>query len=223
MTVIFGSISYLNLLPFQIFLKKQIKQSSAKMAFNYKRDVPSKINSALRSKDINAGFISSIESPKYRCSNLGIIANKIVYSVFIIDGEDKEDKESATSNKLASILNLKGVVIIGDKALKYYLDGGIGIDLATAWYEKTSLPFVFGILCYNSYGKNIEKISKQFMKKPIKIPQYILKKEAKRREISPKQLLWYLKHIKYKMDYKSNKSLKIFLRKVKTYNLKNHK
>ena len=187
------------------------------MAFNYKRDVPSKINSALKRRKINAGFISSIESPKYRCSNLGIIANHAVYSVFVIDGDNKIDKESASSNLLASILNLKGEVIIGDKALKYYLDGGEGIDLATEWYRKTSLPFVFARLCYNCYSKNIKDIEKIFLKQPIKIPQYILKKEAKKRGITPKELLWYLKFIKYKIDYKSAKSLKLFLKRAKSH------
>jgi chorismate dehydratase len=191
------------------------------MAFNYKRAVPSKINRALRSREINAGFISSIESPRYKCTDLGIIANKAVYSVFVIEGENKTDKESATSNRLASILDLNGEVIIGDKALKYHLKGGKGVDLATAWYEKTSLPFVFGRLCYNCYGTNIEKISRQFIQKPIKIPQYILKKEALKRDITSKQLLWYLKYIEYKMDYKSKKSLKLFLKKVK--NSKSHR
>ncbi len=187
------------------------------MAFNYKRDVPSKINFALKRRKINAGFISSIESPKYRCSNLGIIANHAVYSVFVINGENKMDKESASSNLLASILNLKGEVIIGDKALKYYLNGGEGIDLATEWYRKTSLPFVFARLCYNCYSKNIKDIEKMFLKQPIKIPQYILKKEAKKRGITPKELLWYLKFIKYKIDYKSAKSLKLFLKKAKNH------
>ena len=186
------------------------------MAFNYKRDVPSEINKALRKRHINAGFISSIESPRYQCSDLGIIANKAVYSVFVIEGENKKDKESATSNKLASVLGLKGEVIIGDKALTYYLNGGEGIDLASEWYKKTSLPFVFAKLCFNCYGKEIQKLSKKFTKAPIKIPQYILKKEAKSRGITPKQLLWYLKHIEYKMDYKSKKSLKKFL-KVANY------
>jgi len=193
------------------------------MAFNYKRAVPSKINKALSSREINAGFISSVESPRYRCTDLGIIANRAVYSVFVIEGEEKKDRESASSNKLASILNLKGEVIIGDKALKYYLDGGVGIDLATAWYEKSSLPFVFARLCYNCYSDEIQKISKKFIAKPIKIPQYILKKEAKKRDITPKQLLWYLEHIEYKMDYKSKKSLKKFLREIKKSNLKNRK
>ena len=186
------------------------------MAFNYKRAVPSKINSALRSKKINAGFISSVESPRYKCSNLGIIANRAVYSVFVIEGEDKTDKESATSNQLASLLNLKGEVIIGDKALKYYLDGGEGIDLATAWYEKTSLPIVFARLCYNCHDQFIRDISKKFLKQPIKIPQYILKKEAKKRGITPKQLLWYLEYIEYKIDYRAKRSLKRFFSEIRS-------
>jgi len=215
--VIFGSISYLNLLPFQIFLKRYLQHSSAKMAFSYKRDVPSKINKALKKRHINAGFISSVESPKYNCTNLGIIANQAVYSVFVIKGDNKIDKESATSNQLAKVLGLNGEVIIGDKALKYYLEGGEGIDLATAWYKKTKLPFVFAKLCYNCHGKIIHNIAKEFIRKPIKIPQYILKKEAKKRNITPKQLLWYLEHIEYKLDYKAKKSLKIFLASKRRY------
>jgi len=220
--VIFGSISYLNLLPFQIFLKRYIGNSSTKMALNYKKNVPTKINSALKKKYINAGFISSIESARYRCSNLGIIANGAVYSVFIIDGEDKKDIESASSNALANILNLNGEVIIGDKALKYYLDGGEGIDLAEEWHTRTSLPFVFARLCYNCYEKKIKNIERRFLKAPIKIPQYILKREAKKRDITPKELLWYLQFIKYKIDYKAEKSLKLFLKKVRNHKRDRH-
>ncbi|MBU1668514.1 hypothetical protein KKC13_08825 [bacterium] len=209
--MIFGSISYLNLLPFQVFLKRYLRYSGTKMAFTYKRNVPSHINKALRKRHIHAGFISSIESPRYACTDLGIIGNRAVYSVFVIEGENKTDKESATSNQLAKVLNLEGEVIIGDKALKYYLNGGKGIDLATAWYEQTHLPFVFGRLCYNCHEKLINNIAKKFMQRPVKIPQYILKKEAKKRDITPQQLLWYLKHIEYQMDYKAKKSLKFFL------------
>ncbi len=189
------------------------------MAFNYKRDVPSQINMALQKRQINAGFISSVVSSSYQCTDLGIIASRAVHSVFVIESKtNKTDNESATSNQLAKLLGLKGEVIIGDKALQHYLNGGEGVDLATAWYEKTSLPFVFGRLCYNCHGKRVKNISKIFIKTPMKIPQYILKKEAKKRGITPKQLLWYLEHINYKMDYKSKKSLKKFLKEVKQIN-----
>ena len=210
--MIFGSISYLNLLPFQVFMKRYIRHSSTKMALNYRKDVPSKLNKALNTRRINGAFISSVESYKHQCTNLGIIANKAVYSVFVLKGEDKPDKESATSNRLAQVLKLKGEVYIGDKALVYYLNGGEGIDLATEWHQKYALPFVFARLCFNCHGKQMETIAKKFIVKPIKIPQYILKKEAKKRGITPKQLLWYLEHIEYKMDYKAKRSLKLFLK-----------
>jgi len=212
--MIFGSISYLNLLPFQVFMKRYIQHSGTKMALHYRKNVPSQINKALKRRHINGAFISSVESPNYHCTDLGIIAHKAVYSVFVIEGEDKSDHESATSNRLAKVLNLKGEVIIGDKALTYYLDGGEGIDLATEWYKKTHLPFVFARLCYNCHGEAIKRMAKKFIKTPHKVPQYILKKEAKKRGITPKQLLWYLEHIEYKLDYKSKKSLKIFLKKA---------
>ncbi len=135
--------------------------------------------------------------------------------MFVIQGENKKDQESATSNHLAQILKLDGTVLIGDKALKYYLKGGRGIDLADVWYQKTHLPFVFARLCYNNHGEYIKKISRRFLKMPIKIPQYILKKEASARNISPKELKWYLQHINYQLNHQSQKSLKRFLKEVK--------
>ena len=185
------------------------------MGMNYRKNVPSQINKALKTRHIDAGFISSIESPSYKCTNLGIIANRAVYSVFVIKGKNQTDNESATSNRLAKVLKLKGQVIIGDKALKFYLNGGVGTDLAEQWHKETNLPFVFARLCYTCQGKIIEKIAKKFIKQPIKIPQYILKREAKKRGISSGELLWYLKHIEYNMSHKSRKSLKLFLKKSK--------
>ena len=210
--MLFGSISYLNLLPFQVFLKRYISSSAAKMSFNYKRAVPSQINKALKRKEINAAFISSIESKKCNCTDVGIIADKKVYSVLLLSGDNEIDPASATSNQLAKVLDLQGKVLIGDAALKYYLDGGEGIDLAEAWYEKTGLPFVFARLCYNKHDDAVKKIARKFAGTKVRIPQYILKKEAKKRGITPKQLTWYLEHIYYKMDDKAKKSLKLFLK-----------
>jgi len=210
--MLFGSISYLNLLPFQVFLKRHISSSAAKMSFNYKRAVPSQINKALKRKEVNAAFISSIESKKCKCTDLGIIADKKVYSVLLLPGSNEFDPASATSNQLAKVLDLQGKVLIGDAALKYYLDGGEGIDLAEAWYEKTGLPFVFARLCYNKHEDTVKKLAKQFSRTKVRIPQYILKREAKKRGITPRQLTWYLDHIYYKMDDKAKKSLKLFLK-----------
>ena len=213
--MLFGSISYLNLLPFQVFLKRYISSNAAKMSFNYKRAVPSQINKALKRREVNAAFISSIESRQYKCTNLGIIADKKVYSVLLLKGENESDPASATSNKLAKVLDLQGKVLIGDAALKHYLEGGESIDLAEAWYKETGLPFVFARLCYNKHGKEIQKIARIFAHTKVKIPQYILRKEAKKRGITSTQLTWYLEHIYYEMDDKANKSLKLFLKKSK--------
>ena len=209
--MLFGSISYLNLLPFQLFLKRYLRSDAAKMAFRYKRAVPSQINASLRRGEVNAAFISSIHSPRFHCTDLGIIADKKVYSVFVLSEEESTDPASATSNHLAKILDLHGRVLIGDAALKYYLDGGEGIDLAEAWHQQTGLPFVFARLCYNKHGKAIERLAHTFAKSKVKIPQYILKREAKQRGITPKQLTWYLEHIFYEMDWKAKRSLKKFL------------
>ena len=161
--MLFGSISYLNLLPFQLFLKKHLRSNAAKMAFRYKRAVPSQINAALKRREVNAAFISSVESKKCKCTDLGIIANKKVFSVFVIPGAQEIDPASATSNRLAKVLGLKGKVLIGDQALKYYLSGGEGIDLAEAWYEKTKLPFVFARLCYNRHEKDIKGLAIEYV------------------------------------------------------------
>jgi chorismate dehydratase len=214
--VIFGSISYLNLLPFQIFLKQHLPTNQSKHIFRYKRDIPSKINLAFKQKRINGAFISSIKSSKCRCTNVGIIADGAVRSVFIIKGKSQIDKASASSNMLAKVLKLEGKVLIGDEALKFYLSGEECIDLAQEWKDKTGLPFVFARLCYNSYGKEIEYIAKKFSKQKINIPQSILKKEAKAKGVTSKELLWYLKHIHYKIDNKADKSLKLFLKKSRT-------
>jgi len=185
------------------------------MTFHYKRAVPSQINKALKRREVNAAFISSVESSKCKCTDLGIIANQKVYSVLLLEGENEIDPASATSNELARVLNLQGKVLIGDAALKHYLMGAEGIDLAEAWHKETGLPFVFARLCYNKHEKSIQKLARTFMQTKVKIPQYILKKEAKKRGITPEKLTWYLSHIHYKMDNKAKKSLKLFLRKSK--------
>lgn len=211
--MLFGSISYLNLLPFQVFLKRYISNNASQMTFRYKRAVPSQINKALKRREVNAAFISSVESAKCKCTDLGIVADKKVYSVLLLEGENEIDPASATSNQLARVLDLQGKVLIGDAALKHYLNGGEGIDLAEAWHEETGLPFVFARLCYNKHETAILKLARTFAQTKVKIPQYILKKEAKKRGITPNQLTWYLSHIRYKMDNKSKKSLKLFLNK----------
>ncbi len=212
----FGKIDYINLLPFYIFLKRRVKSSRYKQTLNYKKNFPSKINENFQKRRVEAAFISSIKSAKFKCLKVGIVAKKEVYSVIVKKGRYKEDSHSATSNVLAKILKINGEVLIGDKALKAYLeDKNSYIDLAKAWREKTSLPFVFARLCFHKKKKFYKKIAKDFTKTKIKIPQYILKKYSNSRGIEQKDILNYLKLIEYKIDFKCEKSLKIFLKKAK--------
>ncbi|RDU67099.1 menaquinone biosynthesis protein [Helicobacter didelphidarum] len=120
----FGKIEYLNLLVFDIFVKQYPTSSYFKINFNLKKSYPAKLNRDFLFHRIDAGFISSIAGMKsYRrkkTCNAGIIANKEVWSVLVLPLDSKRDYQSATSNALSQVLNLKGEVLIGDRALQYY-------------------------------------------------------------------------------------------------------
>ena len=209
--MLFGKIEYLNLLPFHVFMKRFSKNSSASMAMNYYKGVPSKINHKFSSRKVDAAFISSIGAKKYTHVGLGIIARREVLSVLVIpSSQNISDSESATSNVLAKVLDVDGEVIIGDKALRYYLEGKEHIDLASEWNKRYNLPFVFAQLCYHKDKKLYKRIEKEFLKSRVKIPQYILKEASKKTEVPTKDILNYLEYISYEMDYKAKKGLKKF-------------
>ena len=210
--MLFGKIDYLNLLPFHVFIKRHARSLRQHSVIDYKKGVPSQINKAFKKRRIDAAFISSIESHQFACLDLGIVAKKEVISVLVLPGVSKEDKASATSNALAKQLNIQGEVIIGDRALRHYLEHGTGVDLAKVWYDKTGLPFAFARLCYHKKGCYLKKMVKQYKKSPTKIPQYLLNKASLESDISPSQIRHYLKKISYDVDIKGKKSLKKFLR-----------
>ena len=212
--MIFGKIDYLNLLPFHIFLKKYIKSSHLKSIIRHKKNVPSYINKEFKKRRVDGAFISSVESKNRKCLNIGIVARDEVQSVLVLPGELKLDTASATSNKLAQILKVKGQVIIGDNALKVYLSGEECIDLGKVWKQKTNLPFVFARFCYNQHADYLKKLGKQFANKRYKIPYYILIKEAQKTGIPSADILNYLTHISYKIDKKAAKGLKLFLKQA---------
>ena len=217
--MVFGKIEYLNLLPFHVFMKRFTKSSQQKMSMHYKRGVPSEINKKFTSKRVDAAFISSIGAQGYKQVGLGIIAKKEVLSVIVVPSKyDELDEESASSNILASILNIQGKVLIGDKALEYSLNSDKYIDLAGEWYKKFGLPFVFAILCYHKETKIFHKVQKNFLKQNIKIPQYILEKASERTGIKKQEILSYLNYISYDLDAKAKLGLKKFYtlsRKIK--------
>lgn len=215
--MIFAKIDFINLLPFNIYIKKNIKSNQIKSIINYKKSYPSAINKRFKKRKVDAAFISSIASRNEKKLNLGIVAKNDVLSVLLIPGEYEKDYQSETSNALAKVLDLEGKVIIGDKALKYYhttKDKNF-IDLAQYWKEKYNLPFVFAVLCFNSNKKLLTKITKNFDKKKIKIPQYILKEYSKRSGISTNNILEYLNKIDYDLNIKEKRALKLFLKLTK--------
>ena len=170
----FGKIEYLNLLPFDVFLKGYRTSNSFKSTCNYKKSYPAKLNKEFLFRRIDAGFISSIAGMKAhykaKACKAGIIAYKEVWSVLVLESSPASDYQSSTSNALCLVLYLKGAVLIGDRALKYHYDSkhtnsknsnfqnstlkhnkpSKYYDMAKCWYDKTGLPFVFGRACFHT-------------------------------------------------------------------------
>jgi chorismate dehydratase len=215
--MIFAKIDYINLLPFHVYFKKNIKPSKIKAIVNSKKSYPADINVKFKKRKVDAAFISSIKSRGEKSLDFGIIGKKEILSVLCIPGVYKEDHESSTSNVLAKILKCEGKVLIGDKALKYYAshDKDSFVDLGKLWTKKYNLPFVFARLCYNKHGKYLNRITKNFNKRAVKIPQYILKEYSNRTGISVKDIQYYLTKLDYKINEKEKKGLKLFLKLAK--------
>lgn len=215
--MIFAKIDFINLLPFHIYIKKNIPSSQMKSIIEYKKSYPSNINKKYKKRKVDSAFISSIASRNEKNLDFGIIAQKDVLSVLVIPGNEQEDFQSETSNALAKVLGYKGQVLIGDKALKYYHANKNSdfIDLAQAWNNKYNLPFVFAVLCYSSNKILLDKYTRKFNKRHIKIPQYILEQYSKRTGISKQNILDYLKKIDYDLGIKEKRALKLFLKLTK--------
>ncbi len=209
--MLFGKIEYLNLLPFHVFMKRFVSNNPAKMSMEYKKNVPAAINRLFQRRAVDAAFISSVTAKKHPHVNLGIIAKNHVQSVLVIpDKANKSDKESASSNVLANILDISGEVLIGDKALRYALHNPEYIDLAEVWSKKYNLPFVFALLCYHKDKNLYKRVERAFLKQKVKIPQYILHQASVRTDIKQKDILQYLRLISYKLDAKAKLGLKKF-------------
>jgi len=214
--MIFAKIDFINLLPFYVFIKKNIQSTQLKQIINYKKSYPSAINKKFKKREIDSAFISSIASKKTKSLDVGIVAQNEVLSVLALKGKYEKDYQSDTSNALAKVLDIDGKVIIGDKALQYYHQNDEDfVDLAEEWKKRYNLPFVFARLCYNKNEKILEKIAKKFLKTKVKIPQYILKKYTERSGLTTHQINEYLTKISYKISYKEKRSLKLFFKLTK--------
>lgn len=214
--MIFGKIDFLNLLPFHVFMKRYAKTLKVHQSLNYHKGVPSTLNRAFAARRIDAAFISSITARNCHHFNVGIVAKREVLSVLSIPyNSHKNDTDSATSNLLAQVLDIEGEVLIGDKALRYYYSSSQHIDLGRLWNERTGLPFVFALLCTHHHSDELKRLSHAFIRKPIKIPYYILMEASRKSALSPAQILHYLKFISYKVEVKEERGYKKFVKEAK--------
>jgi len=213
--VIFGKIDFINLLPFHVFMKRYARTSQAQQSLHYHKGVPSTLNRAFATRRIDAAFISSITARNCTHFNVGIVAKKEVLSVLILPcDENKKDTDSATSNLLAQLLNIQGEVLIGDKALRYYYSGGKHTDLGKVWNERTGLPFVFALLCTHNHTNELKRLSRAFVRKPIKIPYYIMMDNVRKSDLTAAQITHYLQYISYKIGEKETRGYKRFLKEA---------
>lgn len=212
-----GKIDYLNLLPFDVYLKKSPLSTQQKKMIAYKKSYPAKLNKDFLFSRIDAGFVSSIMALGDRkiASDVGIIAKGEVWSVIVIPKERKDDYQSATSNALAKVLRVNGEVRIGDRALHYKLEGGEYQDLGLLWWEKHRLPFVFGLFCSKKKSAQVQEMIRGFAKSKIKVPHYILKQRAKSSGIPDKEIKQYLQKIYYTLTSKEKRALALFHRELR--------
>ena len=215
----FGKIAYLNLLPFDVFIKKYPTPCYFKTFLGLRQSYPARLNKDFLRKRIDAGFISSIagyESMRLnKATNAGIIARGAVWSVIAIHkGQEgqKDDYQSASSNALAKVLDVKGEILIGDRALAYKLSHNESsyTDLGQKWWETHHLGFSFGRLCFNKNAKFYTQMAQSFVNKRIKIPHYILQQAAVESHIAKKDIMAYLEHIHYKIGKKEKLALNRF-------------
>ncbi len=226
-SVRFGKIAYLNLLPFDVFIKKYPTPCYFKTFLGLRKSYPARLNKDFLYKRIDAGFISSIagyESMRLnKATNAGIIARGAVWSVIAIHNpKQKDDYQSASSNALAKVLDVRGEILIGDRALAYKLSHNENsyIDLGQKWWDAHHLGFSFGRLCFNKNAKFYTTMAQSFVNKRIKIPHYILQQRAIESGIAKKDILAYLEHIHYKIGKKEKLVLSRFYAKLRLKGIK---
>lgn len=213
--MIFGKIDFLNLLPFHVFMKRYAKTLQVQQILNYHKGVPSALNRSFAARRIDAAFISSITARNCHHFGVGIVAKREVLSVLSIPyTSHKNDTDSATSNLLAQVLDIEGEVLIGDKALRYYYSGREHTDLGKVWNKRSGLPFVFALLCTHNHTNELKRLSHAFIRKPIKIPYYILMENARKSDLTPAQITHYLQYISYKIGEKEKRGYRRFLKEA---------
>ncbi|TLD85869.1 MqnA/MqnD/SBP family protein [Helicobacter sp. MIT 05-5294] len=226
----FGKIDYLNLLPFEVFVRSYPKPSHFGIFYNKKKSYPAKLNREFLFGRIDAGFVSSITAlrarkERFKATQVGIVARKEVLSVICLPKEKGEDYQSATSNALLKVLKLQGRVLIGDRALVEVLKQESQkrqdyVDLGKFWVKREHLPFVFGRLCVKKNCAFYERLVQAFYKKRVKIPYFCLAKASKTSGIAKNEILNYLKVLSYRIDKKANFGVERFYRNLRILGIK---
>ncbi|MCI5968523.1 MqnA/MqnD/SBP family protein [Helicobacter sp.] len=231
----FGKIDYLNLLPFEVFVRAYPKPSQFQLFYHQKKSYPAHLNREFLFGRIDAGFLSSItalraQKEKFHITNVGIIARKKVISVICLPKEQGEDYQSATSNALLKVLGLQGRVLIGDRALvevlqqeQDYRKNGkeiMYLDMGEKWVQREHLPFVFGRLCVRENRAFYTKLMCAFVKKNVKIPYFMLKNAESKSGVKSKEIRNYLKVLSYKIDKKAQFGVERFYRILRILGIK---
>lgn len=232
----FGKIDYLNLLPFEVFVRSYPKPSQFQLFYNKKKSYPAYLNKEFLFGRIDAGFISSIaalraKKERFEATNIGIVARKKVKSVICLPKEQGDDYQSATSNALLKVLGLHGRVLIGDRALievlqqeKSHGESGrrdiVYLDMGEEWVQREQLPFVFGRLCIRKNKEFYTRLMRMFVKNKIKIPYFILKDAERKSGVSAKEILSYLDVLSYNVDKKAQFGVERFYRKLRILSIK---
>ncbi|WP_027327152.1 MqnA/MqnD/SBP family protein [Helicobacter pametensis] len=211
-----GKIDYLNLLPFDVFIKRFPLSWQSKAILAHRKSYPAKLNRDFLFARLDGGFLSSIMAYGKRGMRLpcGIISHGEVWSVLALPKEAKGDYQSASSNALIQVLRIHAEVLIGDRALIYKLKGGEAIDLGKRWLEQKRLPFVFGLFCVSKNKHEAKRIASAFVRSRIRIPWYLLKDASDSRGIHPKDVLSYLQKISYRLGPKEKRGLEVFYREL---------
>ncbi|HOI83226.1 MAG TPA: menaquinone via futalosine step 1, partial [Campylobacterales bacterium] len=89
------------------------------------------------------------------------------------------------------------------------------IDLAHEWHARTGLPFVFGRFCFNRHGGRYKKLSHEFNRSKIRIPNYVMEQEARQKGFKIRDAKEYLKLISYEVGAREERGFALFMKKAK--------
>lgn len=221
-----GLVEYINAYPFALALKE----------YSPIFGPPSEINSLFREQKLDLFVGSSIESLNTPyLLDVCVAAKGKIDSVNLYTKVDptlirrvKLDPNSGTSNALLKILlkehwkvevefvteNPDAFLLIGDKALlNQKVAGHTTIDLATAWYELTALPFVFALLMHRP-GVECSEISK---KVEAVTKTNFVESAAKRFGMSSDFLADYFHLCRYHLGEEEKKGLELFVHWIRSY------